>query len=211
MTFIERAAHRLQEIREASGFNQKDFALRFGVHPSTYNRYESGEIANMPQSLIAQIAETYSINPLWILGYDGVEKFMLYDGRNKGFKTIPILGTIAAGVPLYAQEDLQGYERVAEDDCLSFCLSVKGDSMIGARIYDGDIVFVRQQEEVENGDIAVVMIDDEEATLKRVYKQGKTLILHPENPTMKPLHITPSERRNVRILGKVKYVKFEAK
>ncbi|MDN5324135.1 MAG: repressor LexA [Clostridia bacterium] len=121
---------------------------------------------------------------------------------------IPVLGVIRAGEPILAEENIIGYESISADEIKSgeyFYLKVKGDSMINARIYDGDLVLVRKQEDVENGQIAVILIEDE-ATLKRVYRNNGTLILHPENPKYQPMLI---EKGNVKIIGKVVEVKFK--
>lgn len=83
--------------------------------------------------------------------------------------------------------------------------------MINARIHDGDIVYIRKQPDVENGEIAAVIIDGEEATLKRVYKLNGNVILHPENPTYKDMIFSKKDFKQVRIIGKVKYVKAEVK
>lgn len=83
--------------------------------------------------------------------------------------------------------------------------------MIGARIFDGDIVFIRKQDIVENGEIAAVQIDGEEVTLKRFYKDNGRIVLHSENPTIPDIVFTAKDRRLIRILGKVIYVKFEAR
>lgn len=116
-------------------------------------------------------------------------------------KKIPLLGTIACGEPIFAEENLDGYTLCPEDVEADFCLRCKGDSMIGARIQDGDIVYIKQQQTIENGEIAAVLIDDE-ATLKRVYKKGDSLILQPENPAYEPLIFVREEMNEIRILGK---------
>jgi repressor LexA len=122
-----------------------------------------------------------------------------------------VLGTIAAGVPMLAQEDIIGEECVRLNDAADFCLRVKGDSMANARIYDGDIVFVRRQETVESGEIAVVMVGDEEATLKRFYNVNGTIFLRPENSKYEEQVITKKDRKNVKILGKAVYFKGEVR
>jgi repressor LexA len=94
---------------------------------------------------------------------------------------------------------------------LDFCLKVKGNSMTGARIHDGDTVFVREQPDVENGEIAVVMIDDEEATLKRVYKINGNIILHPENPEYKDMIFSSKDKGRIKVLGKAAYFKSEVR
>lgn len=116
---------------------------------------------------------------------------------------IPLLGEIACGKPIYADEDRESYVEVGTDIKADFCLRARGDSMIGARIQDGDIVFIRNQPMVDNGEIAAVIIGDE-ATLKRVffYKEESKLILSPENPKHPPLVYIGEQLENVRILGK---------
>jgi repressor LexA len=116
---------------------------------------------------------------------------------------VPMLGTIHAGEPTFADSDFDSYVEVGAGVRCDFALRVAGDSMINARILDGDIVFVRQQDTVNDGEIAAVLIDDD-ATLKRVrYLPGNMLMLQPENPKYQPIVIGGSdETRNVRILGK---------
>ena len=118
-------------------------------------------------------------------------------------KRIPILGEIACGEPIYAREEHESFVSADTDIDADFCLRAHGDSMIGARIFDGDIVFIRSQSAVDNGEIAAVIINDE-ATLKRVYfypEEGK-LILSPENPRYAPLVYVKDELNSIKILGK---------
>lgn len=114
---------------------------------------------------------------------------------------VPLLGTIACGEPLLAEENLDGYVEMPENVHADFCLRCHGDSMVGARIKDGDVVFIRQQPEVENGEIAAVIIDDE-ATLKRVYLSADKIILQPENPRYEPFVFVGEELSQIRIIGK---------
>ena len=124
-------------------------------------------------------------------------------------KRLPVLGKIAAGVPILSQEDLIDYEFVSESLNADFCLKVQGDSMIGARILDGDLVYIRQQPEVETGEIAAVLIDGGEATLKRVYKLNGSIVLRSENPNY-PEQIY-GKKDNVTILGKAILFKSEVR
>jgi repressor LexA len=122
--------------------------------------------------------------------------------------SIPIIGVIRAGEPILATQNIEGYSLVTADEVQGgdhFYLRVKGDSMIGARILEGDLVLVRQQPDVEDGEIAVVLVDDEEATLKRVYRDNGRWLLKPENPTMRPIVV---DKRDVQIIGRVIEVKF---
>src|SRR5215468_4309546 len=121
-------------------------------------------------------------------------------------KDIPVLGRIAAGVPIYADENLEGtipvstdwLERQGED---VFALRVRGESMIEAHILDADLVLVRRQASAQTGDIVAALVDDE-ATVKRFARDGERVVLKPEHPTMKPIVVEPG-RAEVRILGKV--------
>jgi repressor LexA len=128
---------------------------------------------------------------------------------DKLYKSVPVLGNIAAGLPIMACENIEGFERLDEGETADFCLRVKGDSMIGCRICSGDLVFIKKQDEVENGEIAAVQVNGDEATIKRFYKYDDRIILHSENPTFKDMIYTKADRTPIRILGKVKYVKFE--
>lgn len=116
-------------------------------------------------------------------------------------KRVPLLGTIACGEPILAEENLDGYVETADEVEADFALRCRGDSMINARILDGDLVFIRQQPDVENGEIAAVLVGDE-ATLKRVYKYPGQVVLQPENPKYPPLVYTGEQLQNFRILGK---------
>lgn len=116
---------------------------------------------------------------------------------------LPILGSIACGDPIYADEDRESYIMLGTEVKADFCLKAKGDSMINARINDGDIVFIRKQDIVNNGEIAAVIIDDE-ATLKRFYyyKEQNMVVLKPENPKHDEKVLTGNELEKVRVLGK---------
>lgn len=118
---------------------------------------------------------------------------------------IPVLGKIACGNPIYANEERESYVMAGTEIKADFCLIASGNSMINARIYDGDIVFIRKQNIVENGDIAAVMVSTEgEVTLKRFfyYPQKSLLILKPENPVYEDLIFQGTELDNVHVLGK---------
>ena len=141
-----------------------------------------------------------SIDDLTILSqhFDNIKPIRL--------KKFPMLGEIACGEPIWADEDKESYIMADMDIQADFCLTAKGDSMINARINDGDIVFIRQMPMVENGDIAAVIIDNE-ATLKRVYyyPEKNKLVLNPENPAFEPLVYINEELDTIRILGKAVY------
>ena len=118
-------------------------------------------------------------------------------------KKLPFLGYIACGEPIFADEDRESYMMVGMDIKADFCLKCKGDSMINARIHDGDIVFIRKQDIVANGEIAAIIIE-EEATLKRFYyyKDQNMVILKPENPKYEDIVLMGEKLEKVKVLGK---------
>ena len=116
-------------------------------------------------------------------------------------RSIPLIGTIACGTPILAEENIEEHVDIPEHVHADFALRCKGDSMINARVHDGDIVYIRQQPTVNNGEIAAVLIDDE-ATLKRVYVSPGTLILQAENPNYEPMVYTGEQLEAIHILGK---------
>lgn len=126
------------------------------------------------------------------------------------FHRIPILGRISAGMPLYAEQHIEGYTLTdLNGGAEYFALRVSGDSMNAARIQDGDVLIVRRQDEVENGQVAVVMVGDEDATVKRFYATGSTVTLMPQstNPEHQP-QIYDTSKTKIRVIGRVVKVEF---
>lgn len=124
-------------------------------------------------------------------------------------KRLPLLGNVACGEPIFAEETKGTYIDVDGDIDADFCLTASGDSMINARIFDGDILFVKSQSIVDDGEIAVVLIE-EEATVKRVYydRENNIITLVPENPMYKPMRYIGEQLNNIRILGKVVFGQY---
>lgn len=182
---------RIRDRRRELGLSADYMAKALNKDRSTYYRYESNEIENMPISVLRPLAK--------ILGVS--EAYLITGQHDAPTKRIPVLGCIAAGVPILAEAESGEYIEVNGGIHVDFCLRVRGDSMTDARINDGDLVFVRQQPTVDNGDIAVVLIDDE-ATLKRFYKTESGVILKPENSRYQPMFFSEKDFKSVRILGK---------
>lgn len=185
----------LKRRRKALGLTLEELADRIGTSKQTIHRYENGTIANVPPEKVEALAAALETTPAALMGWQG--------GAQSTQKRLPLLGRIACGKPIYAESEYGGFYAPFGNIDADFCLAASGDSMIGARIFDGDIVFIRAQDTVENGEIAAVIIEDE-ATLKRVYfypEQGK-LILSPENPKYDPLVYIGEELNTVKILGK---------
>ena len=199
----EKFAKRLMQVMAENNDTIYSLAEFLHLSPSAISRYTSASMT--PKILTIEAMSTkYGISPAWLMGAN-VDKYPEPESE-KSSKRIPIVGTIAAGVPILAQQNIEGYEYVPNDLNVDFCLRVKGDSMINARILDGDLVFIRQQPDVETGEIAAVMIDDE-ATLKRVYKINGTVILRPENPNYHEQAYSKKDMKDVSILGKaIRYI-----
>ena len=200
----------LKERRKALGLTMLEVANRVGVSEATVSRWESGFIANMKRNHIAKLAQTLNIDPTIIIKGDNYTNIHedtttlinTYDNILPiTTKRIPLLGEIACGEPIYANEEHEYFVDASTDIQADFALRAKGDSMINARINDGDIVFIRKQDDVDDGEIAAVIIDDE-VTLKRIYKQTDGVMLVAENPKYKPFVYTSHDSVTINILGK---------
>lgn len=196
----------LKARRTKLGLTQLDVANAVGVSEATVSRWESGDIANMKRSRIASLASVLKISPSIIMGWNGTPEIRLPSDvitiiPMPTMRKVPLIGSIACGTPILAEENCEGEVDVPDHIRADFALRCKGDSMINARIFDGDIVYIRQQESVEHGEIAAVIIDDE-ATLKRVYLYEDHISLEAENPQYRPLVYWEAEMNNVRILGR---------
>lgn len=192
---------RIKKRRLALGLSVDQVAKQLGKDRATVYRYESDEIGNMPLSIIEPLARILGVSPAYIMGWESIEESF-------EVKKIPVLGKIAAGEPILACEEHCEYVVLNHDVNVDFCLRVKGDSMVNARIQDGDLVFIKKQPTVENGEIAAVLIDDE-VTLKRVYITDEGIILKPENSAYQPKFYTEKDFKDIRILGKA--VLFQSK
>lgn len=196
---------KIKRVRESKNIAQVDLATLVGISKQTLYKYENGIITNIPSNKIEAIASALETTPAYLMGwnepqhnnYTGIENIVPMPNMVK----VPLLGTIACGEPITAEENIETYLNMPEEIKGTFALRCKGDSMINARIFDGDIVFIREQPDVENGEIAAVLIDNE-ATLKRVYKYDNRIELRAENPTFKPLSYEGEKLADIRILGK---------
>ena len=187
------------------GKTQADIVSDLGVNKSTISTWCKG--VKMPRMGTIQV----------LANYFGVKKSDLVEQKEEyekelsladipGIKAIQhrkykVLGSIACGEPSYATEDFAEYVDICSDVEADFVLIAKGDSMINARIEDGDYVFIQAQPDVRNGQIAAVLINDQ-ATLKRIYKKNDYVMLQAENPRYEPIIITKRDADNVRIIGR---------
>ena len=200
---------RIRELRRAKGLSLEQLAEAIGTSRQTVHRYETGVITNIPSEKIEAMARTLGTTPARLMGWEDNDLPTFNSINASPFsavatKSLPMLGNVACGEPIFANEEKRHFVRGSASISADFCLTAKGDSMINARIFDGDLLFVRKQETVDDGEIAVVLIDDE-ATVKRVYynREDGILTLMPENPMYKPMRFSGSQLDRIRILGKV--------
>lgn len=193
---------RIREKRESLGMSQEELAKKLGYKSrSSINKIEA-DARNLTQSKIKSIADALQTTPSYIMGWEEPkDDIPLNIIPMPEMRRIPLVGTIACGTPILADQNIEEYVSIPKNITADFALTCKGDSMINARIFDGDVVYIRQQQTVENGEIAAVLIDNE-ATLKRVQLFDDHIILQPENPMYKPLAFWGEEMNTVRILGK---------
>lgn len=196
---------RIKEIRISKNITQDELALKIGTTKQTIYKYENEIVTNIPSQKIELISNALNTTPDYLMGWSDKSTDDLYSipGINPIPKTYkrPRLGTIACGEPILAEENIETYVDIPDNIKCDFTLVCKGDSMINARINDGDIVYIKQQSQVDNGEIAAVLIDNE-ATLKRVYIYEDKVVLQPENTKYPPFVYTKEEMNNIRILGK---------
>lgn len=196
---------RIKEIRISKNITQDELALKIGTTKQTIYKYENEIVTNIPSQKIELISNALNTTPDYLMGWSDKSTDDLYSipGINPIPKTYkrPRLGTIACGEPILAEENIETYDHIPDNIKCDFTLVCKGDSMINARINDGDIVYIKQQSQVDNGEIAAVLIDNE-ATLKRVYIYEDKVVLQPENTKYPPFVYTKEEMNNIRILGK---------
>lgn len=189
--------NRMRELRQKMGISMMEAARQLTLPYTTYVNYEKG-IREPANGVLMAIADFYGVSLDYLLGKDSVLPTNLLPLPRT--RRVPLLGTIPCGQPVLAAEDSGESVTIPEDVDADFALKCKGDSMAGARIFSGDIVYIRRQDTVENGQIAAVLIEDE-ATLKRVYVYPDHVVLSPENPMYKPFAYWGEEMNSVRILG----------
>ncbi len=200
----------LKRLREDSRLSQEQLADVIGVSKSTIGMYEQGKRMPNTNTILKDIASYFGVSIDYLVGFQSDnlplsdEDFSRFGLRHIGRRRIPMLGKIACGEPIMCDEECETFVDAGADIDADFCVTAQGDSMINARILDGDIVFVRKQEMVENGEIAVVIVNDNEVTLKRFfyYPELNQVVLQPENPAYRPMVYMNEELSHIRVLGK---------
>lgn len=178
--------------------SHEEVAKKIGVSLSTYYRWISGESTLLKRKNLDKLSQLLDCDVEFII--------------DEGDRVKPILGKVKAGYDLWAEQDIEGYIEIGTADAKKgdYFLRVTGDSMEGSHIFDGDIVYVQQCNEVDSGSIAVVMIGDE-ATIKKVYFKKDLMILESSNPKYEPRVFTIKEVEElpVRIIGLVRFVRTD--
>ncbi len=194
-------SERLCEALEKRHMTAAELSRKLGINEGTVSQYKSGAY-EPKQKRLQNIADILNVSIPWLMGAD-VPMNVAIDNiiPIKSVKKIPVVGTIACGEPIIADENIEGYVLEPSGVNADFVLTCKGDSMIEANIFDNDKVFIKTQPTVENGEIAAVLIDNE-ATLKKVYFKGDTLTLIAANSSYEPYIYTKEELNSIKILGK---------
>lgn len=210
---------RLRTALEIRNMKQSELVEKTGIDKGQLSSWLSGKY-KARQKNIALLSEALNVDEAWLMGFNvPMERtFVASDAIDyskysnlmplpySSGQTVPLIGTIACGTPILADENVEKEIKLPDNISADFCLRCKGDSMINARIHDGDIVYIKKQPMVENGQIAAVLIantaDMAEATLKRVYVYDNKIMLVAENPLYQPLSFDRDDMNNVKIIGK---------
>lgn len=191
---------RIKKRRKEIGLSAEIVAEKLGVSPATIYRYEKNDIKKFPTDILEPLAKVLCTTPSYLLGLDETD-------TNKNRFLIPVLGTVRAGIPMETVENIIDYEEISENMARQgefFALQIKGDSM-QPRICEGDVVIVRKQPDIDSGDVAIVLVGGEEATIKKVQKFHGGINLIPNNPAYDVRTYTNEQIESlpVQILGKV--------
>ena len=194
---------RIRALRLQNGLTMEELAQKIGLQKAAIYKYENGIVVNLKRDVVEKLAQVFGVSPSYIMCLEDElpADVVPYAPTHK----IPILGRISAGLPLYAEEQVEGYTYTELNGGAEyFALRVTGDSMTAARINEGDLLIVRRQETVDNGQVAVVMVDGDEATVKRWHQDGDTITLMPQsyNPKHQP-QVYDAKKTSVRVIGLV--------
>ena len=195
---------RLKEIRTNKGLTQTEVANNLKISQQAYANYETGK-RQPDQEMLAKIADYFDVSVDYLLGRTDTPK---PSSSNSNTIKIPVLGHVAAGIPIDAIEEILDYEELDAQQfnpyCEYFGLKIKGDSMM-PRIHNGDVVIVRKQPDIESGEVAIVCINGEEATCKQIQKHSNGITLISYNSIYEPMFFTNEEvmSKPITIIGKV--------
>ena len=190
----------IKQLRTEKGLSQEELGSLVGVQRAAVQKWECGKVQNLKRETIKKLSEIFNVSPSSFVDVNDSNE------KSKGVK-IPVLGYVRAGIPISAVEEILDYEEISEEMSRQgkfFALKIKGDSM-EPKFSEGDVVIVQQQSTVENGDIAVVLVNGGDATVKKFYRSDSGIKLISTNPAYDPFFFTPDEVNTlpVQIIGKV--------
>lgn len=190
----------IKQLRTEKGLSQEELGSLVGVQRAAVQKWECGKVQNLKRETIKKLSEIFNVSPSSFVDVNDNNE------KSKGVK-IPVLGYVRAGIPISAVEEILDYEEISEEMSRQgkfFALKIKGDSM-EPKFSEGDVVIVQQQSTVENGDIAVVLVNGGDATVKKFYRSDSGIKLISTNPAYDPFYFTPDEVNTlpVQIIGKV--------
>lgn len=205
--FNKALGKRIKTIRKVNGLTLLELGKAVGISESTAQRYEDGKIKSVSIDMVRKFSQALNTPLQALMGWDKDTNIESPTKTCRGVR-IPILGRVVAGIPIEATQEILGYEEITPDLAKTgefFALQVKGNSML-PKLEDGDVVIVKKQEDVETGDIAIVLVNGDEATIKQVKKVNGGIMLYGFNPDVYEPHFYSNqqiEELPVRILGKV--------
>lgn len=202
--------NRFKELRKQHHYSQNELANILFVNQTAVSQWERGVTTPSP-NLLLRLCDLYQTTTDYLLGRDAAAP----EGppASTGGVWVPVLGSVAAGTPIEAVQDIRDYEEISADMAGQgehFGLVIKGDSM-EPKISSGDVVIVRRQSDVENGQIAVVMVNGDEATVKRIKKRPEGLMLIPSNPAYEPMFYSNREIEELPVIIIGRVVELRAK
>lgn len=200
---------RIKQLRRQKGLTQEELGKYIGVKKAAIMKYEKGNVQNMKRSSIETLSKLFDVTPSYLMCLEENEN----NNDNKlNYKRIPVLGSIPAGVPIELIQDIIDYEDISEEMLKGgkeyFALKVKGDSM-WPKYLDGDTIIILKQEDCESGQDAIVMVNGDDGTFKRVFKSDKGITLQPLNNEYMPMFYSNDDIKKlpVKILGIVKEIR----
>ena len=208
---FEKVGSRLKRARELNHITLEEAGKKVDVHKSTISRWENGETEKIKLPILEILSQYYNVDPMWLMGYDvpmerqKVESnvFPTTDIPEK----VPVVGKISAGLPILATENIEGYEFAPSSQIKEgftyFYLRVQGDSM-NLKFSEGDIVLIQRQDTLENDEIGAILVDGNDATVKKYKFENGLVILEPmsTNPE-NTVQIYNPKKINIQIIGKV--------
>lgn len=203
--FYLAVGNNIKKYRTIRNFSLQDLAERVGLTKKTIQRYENGEI-KIDMDRLNDISHALDVEIPQLI--EGAESFLGVNIDDLDTVKIPIVGKVSCGEGVFAIEEVEGFEETPRSWIRGgeyFYVRAEGDSMINARIFDGDLLLIRKQNDVEEGEIAAVLID-EKVYLKRVFKKGGMMVLQSENPLYGPIFRTEENWERIHIIGKLKKI-----